>query len=359
MKKKEKPVWDGPSIGGVTQSLLQKYLVCRERFRLLVIEGWREQREFSHRMEYGTMFHLCEEYYNQNKNWEKALRDHCVALGMRFAINRGEIEKWYRICKLQFPIYVKWWKDHPDVRNSKPIFHEEVFAVSLQLPESGRTVMVRGKFDGVDSIKKEVCLQENKIKGDINEEQIKDELPFNLQTQVYCVALKGLGYSPGSVRYNVIRRPLSDWRGKFNISQRKGRKTKLGIVGAESTDDFHRRLGQLIVDNGAHFFMRWRLPVTNVDLDKFLAECLYPILENLSDDYEWWSFAKEMGLSPFDMNSRTKYFRKHRARHYRMPFGVYNPLLEGRPGAYAEFLNTGSTRQLEQVTELFPELNKE
>ncbi len=34
------PVWKGPEVDGVTQSLLSRYLTCKERFRLLVIEGF-------------------------------------------------------------------------------------------------------------------------------------------------------------------------------------------------------------------------------------------------------------------------------------------------------------------------------
>jgi hypothetical protein len=59
--KLSKPLWSGPDgegpNGGITFSLLSRFLVCRERFRLHALEGWRTQDGFNHRLEYGNMWH--------------------------------------------------------------------------------------------------------------------------------------------------------------------------------------------------------------------------------------------------------------------------------------------------------------
>ena len=356
-----KPVWNGPLVdsannnNGVTQSMLQRYLCCPERFRLLVIGGLKEQQEFSHRMEYGSMFHVCEEH--KDSDWRKALVEYSRGLALEYSTARKEIDNWHQICMVQFPIYAEHWSKHKDVSGKTTIFREEVFNVPYKLP-SGRIALLRGKFDSVDKNGKDTVLQENKIKGDINEEQIKDELPSNIQTMTYLLALTKLGFKPTAVRYNVIRRPLSDWRGKFNIKQKKGRKTKAGLVGVETRQEYLARLGELIKENASHFFMRWRVPVEQADLDRFKFQCLDPILENLCDDYEWWEYcaARYSGYEVFNYCLRKIHFPNHSSRHYRMPFGIYNPLLEGRKGAYADFINTGNRRGLEQVTSLFTEL---
>ena len=54
-------IWDGPEEDGITQSLLSRFLVCRERFRILVVDGLKPVDQFSSRIEYGQMWHLCEE----------------------------------------------------------------------------------------------------------------------------------------------------------------------------------------------------------------------------------------------------------------------------------------------------------
>ena len=47
-KKRNTPLWKGPTEDGITQSLLSRFLVCRERFRLKVIEGLAPEDRFSH-----------------------------------------------------------------------------------------------------------------------------------------------------------------------------------------------------------------------------------------------------------------------------------------------------------------------
>lgn len=351
------PVWKGPLVDGVTQSLLSRYVVCKHRFKLLAIDGLKEQQEFSHRLEYGSMWHVCEDALGQGKAWDKPLRQYCQELCLKYSTARREIDKWYKICKVEFPLYVDYWKNHSDVKNRQAISHEEVFDIPCKLP-SGRVVRLRGKFDGVDKIGKEICLQENKVKGDIDEDKIMSELPSNLQTMMYVAALNIRGQMPSAVRYNVIRRPLSDWQHKFSIRQRKGRKTKAGLVGVETDEEFHIRLGKLIEDNASSFFMRWRVPITTIDLTRFCFECLYPLLENLCDDFEWWvaCFNPENELDIFDYKARELLCPQHKRRHWRLPFGVYNAQLEGRKGAYYDYINTGNKRGLEQVESLFGEL---
>ena len=102
-KKKKPPLWKGPERDGITYSMLSKFLVCRERFRLLVVEGLRPQRRFNHRLEYGTMFHLCEEVHKDGGNWLEALTNHCKELADRHIVQHAEILKWYEVCKFHFP----------------------------------------------------------------------------------------------------------------------------------------------------------------------------------------------------------------------------------------------------------------
>lgn len=321
------------------------------------MDGLQEQREFSHKLEYGSMWHVCEDAFGQGKNWTQALRQYCQELCLQYSTSRREIDKWYKICKVQFPVYTDYWSKHPDVKNSKSVSQEEVFDISYTLP-SGRSIRLRGKFDGIDRIGKELCLQENKVKGDIDVDKLMTELPSNLQTMFYVLALSSSNRMPSAVRYNVIRRPLSDWRGSFNIKQRKGRKTKQGLVGTETDEQFHDRLGSLMSENGDHFFMRWRVPITKSDLKRFCDECLHPILENLCDDFEWWvaCLNPENELSVFNYEARLALYPNHNRRHWRLPFGVYNAQLEGRKGAYHDYINTGNKRGLEQVERLFQEL---
>lgn len=349
-----KPLWGGPYVEGVSQSLLGRFLACRERFRLLVIEGLKEKEDFSHQIEYGQLWHCCEEYYARHEDWKNPLRKHGIELCEKWPDNRAEINKWYEICKVQFPIYVAHWSKHPDRTKSKALFQEEVFKVPYELP-SGRIVKLRGKFDSIDLIGDSVYLHENKSKGNFNKERVMGEIGFNLQVLLYLIAMEEflkehkIKNKIAGVRYNIVRRPLSDWRGKFNITQRKGRKTKVGIVGAESQDQFYQRLGQLIKDNPDHFFFRIKAEISKQDIERFKLECLNPILEQLCD---WWDWVTS-NPDPF-VQDRARHANNH--AHFRFPFGVYNPIAEGRQGDYWDYLRTGNSSKLEKVSSLFGEL---
>src|SRR5688572_23342153 len=64
-KGRGSPLWKGPESddpnGGITFSALSRFLCCRERFRLVMIEGLRPADGFNHKIEYGQMWHACEE----------------------------------------------------------------------------------------------------------------------------------------------------------------------------------------------------------------------------------------------------------------------------------------------------------
>jgi len=52
--------WQGPEEDGLTQSMINLFLICRERFRVQVMEGLAPVDQFNHRIEYGQMWHTAE-----------------------------------------------------------------------------------------------------------------------------------------------------------------------------------------------------------------------------------------------------------------------------------------------------------
>lgn len=335
-------LWRGPEVDGVTQGLLAKFLICRERFRLYALEGLRPVEGFNHRTSYGDMWHVCEEALAADPKsaaWARPLAKHAAGLVRQFPAQQEQIQHWYDVCSVQFPLYVDYWKEHPDVTARKPLYQEEVFDVPYQLP-SGHHVRLRGKWDAVDVIGtgkgSGVYLQENKTKGDIREEQIRRQLSFDLQTMFYLTALSLFDYDVKGVRYNVVRRPLSG--GKGTIVRHKP--TKSNPQG-ESKAEYYERLRGVIAAEPETYFMRFKVEITAADLLRFRREFLTPALEQL---YDWWMWMN--GSQP----------DKFRHVHYRMPYGVYSPLLDGGSTELDEHLLTGSMVGLERVETLFKEL---
>jgi hypothetical protein len=383
------PVWLGPCNsspqGGVTQSLLGRFLCCRERFRLLVIEGLKPAERWNHKIGYGNFWHVCEENLAKggkySGGWIAALDEYTKAELEANPLDREVIEHWYCVCRTQFPHYVKYWSNQPDVVGRTPIMQEEKFCVPYTLP-SGRTVYLRGKYDAVDLIRTNyrgvniegVYHQENKTKGDLDREQIIRQLSFDLQTLFYLVALdeqqKNGQLSSRvpikGVRFNCVRRPLSG--GKHTIVQHqptKGAKCpkcketgvdpkvgeicpkcdgqqRIGAKPGETRDHFYERVGELIASDPDWFFMRFTVDITKADVDKFKQECLDPTLEQLCDWWEWIQSGDP--------------WRCGNTLHTRTAFGIYNPMLEGRQSDLDEYLSTGSTVGLKRVHDLFPEL---
>jgi hypothetical protein len=393
LKPRSESVWAGPCgkgpNGGITQGLLSRFLVCRERFRLAAVEGLQPVDSFNHKLEYGQMWHTCEESLANGDGevkvtdhgklkpvWEARLQAYCKTLCQRYRTQQEQIQHWYNACKVQFPVYVSYWAKHPDVKQRTPILQEQVFNAPYALP-SGRIVRLRGKWDSVDLIGKGkgagVYLQENKTKGDIKEEQLKRQLSsgFDLQTMLYLVALNQESYGGPlrGVRYNVIRRPLSG--GKGSIVQGKGTQGSkcskcketgilkdgtacpkcdgVGRIGGkppETDEEFFGRLGTILREEPEYWFMRWKVEVSQTDIERFKVQCLNPILEQLCDWWEWIS-----------TDSRGDPWRECcTGQHFRYPYGIYNVLQEGGSAEMDEYLNTGSELGLARTKTLFREL---
>lgn len=370
IKRKVEPVWKGPEVDGITYSLLTRFLSCRERFRLYVIEGLCPPDRFNHRIEYGHMWHTCEEFHARNESWKGGLFTYCKNLSHFYPEAREDIDKWYRVCSVQFPIYVDYWEKHPDMADRSPIEQEQIFCVDYKLP-SGRVVKLRGKRDSMDVTDKysRVWLQENKTKGDIQPDKMVRQLTFDLQTMMYLTAVYAGRYEPplieaipkgatiAGVRYNVIRRPLSG--GKGTIVQKKASKNHPG----ETTAQYYDRLAQYIKDEPETYFFRWNVEISQKDVDRFRAQCLDPILEQLCDWWQWVSFITERGGSVWDndVSFGARPDQKNNgahcsAIHWRHPFGSTNWIDEGNSTDLDEYLASGSLVGLRRVDSLFSEL---
>lgn len=355
----DRPFWKGPEEDGITQSLLCLFLVCRERFRVKVVEGWESTPRFNKPIEYGNMWHLCEEQYAADKDWGKALLVYCRELAKRHQTQQQDVERCYQLCKLQFPIYLKYWGNHAHVKNSILIAEEQNFSVPYKLP-SGRVVKLRGKWDLVDKVKQGrgyvTYLQENKTKGDIDEQMVMSRLMFDIQTGIYLTALdtamrdkqsdmharlNGSPYKLAGVRYNVVRRPLSGGRGTIRPHKATSKKE------AETSKHFYGRVSDIIEAEPEYYFMRWDVKVLPSDLERFQREFLIPCLESLC---EWWDWVSSpTGLDdPFD--------RRNHGIHWRQPYGVWSPLQNNRPTDLDEYVATGSTSGLSRIGSLFREL---
>jgi hypothetical protein len=391
-RRPKTPVWQGPEKDGITFSLLAKFLVCRERFRLYVIEGLRPADDFSHRIEFGNMWHVCEEGlaagdfsqpdFAELMPYYQPLKKYAQSLAKKYPLSQEQIDHWYRICQIEFPVYVKYWSSHEDMTSRTPLLQEQVFDVPYSLP-SGRTVRLRGKWDSVDLIgtgsNAGIWLMENKTKGDVDEQQLRRQLKFDLQTMMYVVALlternDGKGWGAGAkvkgVRYNVVRRWGSGKGAVVRHKATEGAKCpkckgsgyataftsplcpkcngrgRIGGKPEETKEDYYARIKAIIEGNPEEYFWRWNVEVSEKDVLRFRRECLDPLLEAVC---QWYDLVcTNGGKSPYDEPTQ--------GLHYRMPFGITSGLLDGGETELDRFLADGNEVGLRRVDDLFPEL---
>lgn len=429
--KASAPLWKGPEVDGVTFSMLNRFLTCRERFRVQYVEGWRTQDEFNHRIEYGNMWHVCEEAALQEQrhfkgelsgidtmNWldslEKYVRDLCA----KYPTQQEQIAHWWMVCRVQFPIYWRYWSKHQDMTNRTPLLQECVFDVPYKLP-SGRTVRLRGKWDSVDLVTypkskdrnqpdgtamNGIWIQENKSKGDPDIEGLARQMGMDLQSMIYVVALDSFDWtkqfdvmgsmSPISVfkglpqirgiRYNVIRRPLSGGKGSIkqheatkgakcpkckstpmtHACQKCGGVGRIGAKPGESKAEFYARLGTLIESASGpewgvrpdenYFFTRFNVAVTQRDIDRFKRLVLDPLLDFVCDWYE------QRTMTPIQWYTlTTERWQNNRyipVTHWQHPFGCTNAVDEYGQTDVDNYLRTGSTVGLVRRDKLFEEL---
>lgn len=139
------------------------------------------------------------------------------------------------------------------------------------------------------------------------------------------------------VRYNVVRRPAH--------------KTVESALKKLNDDRKANRVGE--------WFCRFNVEVSEADLLRFRRTCLDPLLENLLDDYEWWTWCMTAHSATEDVRYhyevRREGFPQHRLRHYRTPYH-YDPIGEGGAGDVDDYLDTGNIAGLRKLTTLFPEL---
>lgn len=342
-QSRREPLWTGPAgegpQGGVTNSLLQRWLVCKERFRILVVEGLRPHPQFNPRMDYGNMWHACEEAYAKDPaSWNMALSDCAKKMARQFPHQQDQVSHWYQICFAEFPLYLEYWKDHHENRKAVPLLQEQPFDVKYKLP-SGRIVRLRGKWDAVDSVDGKLWIQENKTKSQINIGQLTRQVGFDLQTMIYVIALKSGGlptpkgcksvqFNFGGVRYNVIRR--------------SAHKSAQSMVTKIREDWNNGRISE--------WFARWETEISEKDIEVFKNTCLDPMLEYLC---VWWDHITGT-KNPYDMTLLTNGINLH----WRHPFGVWNVLDEGGSSDLDEYLRTGSRVGLSVTNNLFPELQE-
>lgn len=307
---------------GVSQSLLNRFMGCRERFRLYSVEGAREKGDIVSR-DFGTYFHDLLECHAKYPNISFA------AIVAKVNKKKRKTELSYTDKQIAVGVFEHYINHFSDCQY-KYFKQEEVFKVPYDVPGK-RKILLRGRFDGI--IKRPdgtLWIQENKTKQRISPEVLEATIPYNLQTMMYAIAAQ-IKYKKKvtGIVYNVIRRP--------------GHRQKKG----ESIEDFVTRIKSEIEKDPYYYFYRWEYPLSEIALETWKKKTFNPLLTSL---IQWWESVKNDPFSPWEDEKGLP-----NPHHWQRPFGVYDSLTAGK-GDYFDLMVRGYDKDVTKGNKPFEEL---
>lgn len=168
-------MWSGPYIGGITQSLITRFLECPFRAYLYLICGYEEPEPSPQQMAWGNIFHLGTEHLIEGAT----VTESNDVMRKEFDTNYlGILPPTYRYstCKM-----LKVYKDHVLPRIDQPAVTEQEINERIPIPGVEQLVRFRGKRDVLSPTK----LGDHKCKGRIYPAETLAELSTDLQMNVY------------------------------------------------------------------------------------------------------------------------------------------------------------------------------
>jgi hypothetical protein len=319
---------------GVTSSFLDLWMTCEEQARLAYVEGW-TGRLTPMGIAFGSCVHDC--LYRGYSRIIKTpsllatFQTNCAGLVKECEVawkaespdaptEQVQIQELvYGYAECVLPAYFRRWDgdftgkysfmENPSIHPKSFVSLEEQFSVPYVYPD-GVIVPLCGQRDMVFTTKTDKeMIQDTKCLSIINDKEIMDLFPTDLQQNIYMLARAiETGKMPeGSVK-NILRRPGH-------------RRSKKGGI-EEPLPQFFARIKQSVDDvnqwdmkgeETTGWFVRFNMLVTPDEVLHWKATRLDPIM----DDLRMWATGKRPHY-PRDRHAVTKYGR----------CGMYGPLIK-------------------------------
>lgn len=329
---------------GLSYSLLAKFIVCRERFRLRTVEGLTPDGK-KDAIEFGSIFHKALELYAKGYTQSKILAHFRTLSRTKNKRSRESFDPLLcRIATTMLPMYTSHWKH--ELAQIKYFETEKDFEI-LHNTGLGHLIPLRGKRDEGFIKNGKLWLQENKTKSQINEELIIQTLSQMLQPMLYLYSFQHdyPGKEIGGILYNIVRKP--------NLQQ-----------GKDSENNYIQRIVNDIESRPDHYFKMFSAEISHQDIQNWVAKYLNPLLCQVA---LWWESIKHNPFDPWTTPKRNLGIAKdpedakvlvQNPHHFLAPFGVYNPMSTGL-GEYFGKVTYGVDSGLRYDPDVFPELDIE
>lgn len=152
----------------------------------------------------------------------------------------------------------------------------EFYEKSFRVPYND--TFIQGRFDGGVYKNGQFWIFDSKFLSNINEDLIFAGLPFDIQTQLYIIAARKMGYDPVGIIYNIVRRPQPRKKPTLKALYEH-------IVGEiESKPD--------------HYFKRIPCLIKPEETERFIQNTLDPVLDDI---YNWYKAGFPAYLNPLTL----------------------------------------------------------
>ena len=266
---------------GVTQSLLQSFLRCRQEADWN-LKGY-TPLYISPSFTYGTIVHgVLEKIYEgimkkevKFKPTSKVISKYTKVIENQWLKENPRVGKpmleslqlSLALSEKTLPVYFDyWWEEDFKSITWRALEHQ--FKIPY-VTKDGRKTFIRGKRDG-DSGEKYLKLFETKTKSQINVDDLILTLWFEFQVRLYLWAMKKeYKQIPSGVTYNIIR------------------KTQIYKYKDESINAYADRVTEDVIKRPDHYFIRLEISVTPREILEFEKE-----LEGIIVDFMNWQDGK-------------------------------------------------------------------
>lgn len=283
------PKWDLYE-DGLTQTIINKFLHCREKLRLSEIEGLRPISANTTARDFGSVFHdmvaAVRKAATPNFTADDAIAMSEVVLATMAAKAREDglkdmsysadaIAESHGLARATM---IGYWKyRESDFAEVNFVKIEESWQINYLVTLGGkkRYIPLQGKFDGIfqTGTKSSFWLWETKTKGKIDTDLVMEKISFDLQVCMYMRAMKEIMKAdPEGVRYDLIR--------KSQLQQGKNQTladyhTRVENDALDRQDFYYERIDSILTPDD---IARWK-----IDFDAIILQ-IVRWFENMDDE---------------------------------------------------------------------------
>lgn len=323
------PIWKGPSVDGVTQSLMTKFLQCPYEFYMGAIMGLR-RKDVDPNLIWGDAFHIGLEHYLEKGNKPLAqllasqrLKELEAETGIKVAYGQQTVAK---MLEIYDPGY---FNDYPEIKTEISLDSERDYR--------GLKIKFRGKTDVLGANSKEEIIGDHKAKGKfLDVQSLMRETTHNLQVNLYCDICDVYTFI-----YDVVRIPLTQYRYPPRKVKEKLPNYIERVFTERSNIDMYP-----IERNKRAWFSQWIIRKTKDEVQACMNRTILPIAYRMQ---LWFDHVMKHGPNSFN------------ELHFCKPLRMFDPSYSNRykTDFYEWQIGQDELEDYPKIDTAFPELDTE